>query len=323
MQILFFTGKGGVGKSSLAAATAWQLSQRHRVRIVSLDPAHNLGDIFGVSLKKKRCLTERLCLEEIDLQKRTKAYLERELAVFNENYKYLQVLNLDSCFSVLKYSPGIEEYALLSSVEEIVGAADGSDYVIFDTPPTGLTLRFLALPRVTVTWIERLIGIRRRILEKCHTIHRICGPMSQEETLLAFDEDDDRILQRLVALRRNYRDLDVLLQGTNCRIAVVFNPDLLSLHETERLIKSLEELDLPLSLLIDNKISGSNQAMAERVEAQVRRASDAPLLRVPLSDALPEGRDRKLYEVDADLAVWFDSSCASPTARNQGKEDDV
>lgn len=305
MNIIFFTGKGGVGKSSLAAATAWQLAQSHRVRIVSLDPAHNLGDIFGVSLKKKTFFTERLCLEEIDLKKRTRAYLEREIEAFNETYKYLQVLNLDAYFSVLKYSPGIEEYVLLSSIEEIVNSADRSDYVIFDTPPTGLTLRFLALARVTVTWIDRLIAIRRKILEKCHTIHRLCGSMSREETLLAFDEDDDRILQRLVGLRRKYRDLDAVLQGTTCRIAVVFNPDLLSLHETERLIQALGELNLPLSLLIDNKIADPNQSMADRVEAQVRQLTEAPLLRVPLSDTLQGDCARKLYHVDADLAACF------------------
>jgi arsenite/tail-anchored protein-transporting ATPase len=317
MEILFFTGKGGVGKSSLAAATAWQLAQSHRVRIVSLDPAHNLGDIFGLSLKKKRFFTDRLCLEEVDLQKRTRDYLKREIKVFNETYKYLQVLNLDTYFSVLKYSPGIEEYALLSSIEEIINSTDASDYVIFDTPPTGLTLRFLALARVTVTWIDRLIGIRRKILEKCHTIHRLCGPLSQEETLLSFDEADDRILQRLVDLRRNYRDLDAVLQGPTCRIAAVFNPDLLSLHETERLIQALKELNLPLSLLIDNKIGDGNHAMADRVEARVRQLSDAPVMRVPFSDTLADGRAGKLYEVDADLTAWFAGGAARPGAERQ------
>ena len=54
MRIFFYTGKGGVGKSTMAAAAAWQLSKRYRVLIVSLDPAHNLGDLFGVSLKNRR-----------------------------------------------------------------------------------------------------------------------------------------------------------------------------------------------------------------------------------------------------------------------------
>jgi len=53
MKIIFYTGKGGVGKSTMSAASAWQLSRDHRVLIVSLDPAHNLGDIFGVTLNDK------------------------------------------------------------------------------------------------------------------------------------------------------------------------------------------------------------------------------------------------------------------------------
>jgi arsenite/tail-anchored protein-transporting ATPase len=305
MNILFFTGKGGVGKSTLAAATGWQLAQTHRVRIVSLDPAHNLGDIFGVRLKKKTAFNRQLTLEEIDLKKRTQAYLKQEIGTLNETYKYLQVLNLDKYFSVLQYSPGIEEYALLSGIEEIIKSDTRSDYLIFDTPPTGLTLRFLALPRVTITWIDRLIQIRRTILEKCHTIHRLCGSMSQEETLLDYNEADDRVLQRLFDLHRNYRDLDKLLQGEQCRISVVFNPDLLSLRETERLIRALADLNLPLSLLIDNKISGTNQPTADRVEARLRQLTDTRLKRVSLANGQSDGQDRKLYEIGEDLASWF------------------
>ena len=117
MKILFFTGKGGVGKSTLAAATAWQLSQNCRVLAVSLDPAHNLGDIFNIEINKKTRLTDRLFLKEVDLQKLSKAYLKREVNVLSDTYSYLKALNLDSYFSVLKYSPGIEEYALLNSID--------------------------------------------------------------------------------------------------------------------------------------------------------------------------------------------------------------
>jgi arsenite-transporting ATPase len=308
MNILFFTGKGGVGKSTLAAATGWQLAQAHRVRIVSLDPAHNLGDIFGVTLKKKTAFTRQLILEEIDLKKRTQAYLKQEIGTLNETYKYLQVLNLDKYFSVLQYSPGIEEYALLSGIEEIIKSDTRSDYLIFDTPPTGLTLRFLALPRITITWIDRLIQIRRTILEKCHTIHRLCGDLSQEETLLNYDEEDDRVLQRLFALHRNYHDLDQLLQGERCRISVVFNPDLLSLRETERLIRALGDLNLPLSLLIDNKITEANQAVADRVEARLRELTDTSQKRVLLANGGPNGQERKLYEIDENLVSWFSAT---------------
>ena len=122
MKILFFTGKGGVGKSTLAAATAWQLSKKHRVLIVSLDPAHNLGDIFGVKVRGEMRFSETLHLQEVDLKKLSQDYLKREIKVLSDTYKYLQVLNLDTYFSVLKYSPGIEEYALLTSIEKTIRA---------------------------------------------------------------------------------------------------------------------------------------------------------------------------------------------------------
>ncbi len=139
MKILFFTGKGGVGKSTLAAAAAWQLSRKHRVLIVSLDPAHNLGDIFGVEIRHEMRFTDTLYLKEIDLKELSKAYLEQGINVLSDTYKYLQVLNLDSYFSVLKYSPGIEEYALLTSIKETIRSQSGFQYIVFDTPPTGLT----------------------------------------------------------------------------------------------------------------------------------------------------------------------------------------
>lgn len=311
MKILFYTGKGGVGKSTMAAATARQLSRRYRVLAVSLDPAHNLGDIFRTSLKDgEKRLTENLHLREVDLKKLTRDYLEREVTVLTDTYKYLQVLNLDRYFSILKYSPGIEEYALLTSIERTLNAQTGFDYVIFDTPPTGLTLRFLALPSVTLTWIDRLIRIRETILEKRYTIGKIRRPMKAGETpaeeRLAYDPGEDAILERLRALRENYDRLNGLLRGADCSVVLVFNPDLLSLRESCRLAEGLAELHLPLRLLVNNKVTERNREMAERVEQALQKAAPGvPVERVPLSEALYEGRETVLYRIENDIGERF------------------
>jgi arsenite-transporting ATPase len=308
MNFFFFTGKGGVGKSTLAAASAWQLSQKYRVLIVSLDPAHNLGDIFGVDIRGERRFSKSLHLKEVDFKKQAKAYLKKEIKTLSDSYKYLQTLNLDTYFSVLKYSPGIEEYALLTSIEETIRNSSGFDYIIFDTPPTGLTLRFLALPQVTITWIDRLIQIRQKILEKFYTIRRIKGPQSTAETRLSFDEKDDGLLQKLFSLKSGYESLSRTLQGDACSIALVFNPDLLSLKESLRLIEGLDELHLPLRLLLHNKISPSNREIAQQVEVEICKAAAVPLMRIHLLSDFQKGKTSVLYDLGEDLTPYLERS---------------
>ena len=308
MKILFFTGKGGVGKSTMSAASAWQLSKKYRVLIVSLDPAHNLGDVFGVVLNhKKQRFTDSLYLKEVNLQKRCREYLQREISVFTNTYRYLQTINLDNYFSVLKYSPGIEEYALLTSIEETVRSERDFDYIVFDTPPTGLTLRFFALPWVTMTWIDRLIQIRRDILEKRHTIYRIRGILDSKETILNYDENDDDILKRLKTLKGNYQALSTVLQGKDCGVVLVYNPDTLSLKESKRLIDGLYELKLPLRLLINNKIQKKHKVMADRVDSVMQSfAPTIPIQRVAFSERLLDGQNSTLYNIEETILSPFE-----------------
>ncbi len=318
MRILFYTGKGGVGKSTMAAAAAWQLSKKHRVLIVSLDPAHNLGDLFGVSLKNRRKrFSDTLYLEEVDLKRLARAYLERETTVLEESYPYLSAMNLDRYFSVLKYSPGIEEYALLTSIEKTIREDLDFDFIIFDTPPTGLTLRFLALPQVTVTWIERLTAIRRQILEKRYTIQKIRGTPGNESAetgvRLNFSEDDDDMLRRLKTLHENYRRLNGTLQGADCGIVLVFNPDLLSIRESERLITGLKELKLPLRLLIQNKVSTENADTAERTALHLRTkvSQDIPFQQVRLQSALADDRGDDFFSLPEDMTKHLISTAGN------------
>lgn len=312
MRILFFTGKGGVGKSTIAAAVAWQLSRRYRVLIVSLDPAHNLGDIFGLELQgKRKRFSDRLHLEEMDLRKMAQVYLEIETRILSETYNYLKVLNLDRYFAVLQYAPGIEEYALLMGIERVIRKEESFDYLIFDTPPTGLTLRFLALPQVTITWIGRLAAVRRQILERRHTIGKIRRPLREDETeqavRLAYDERNDEILNRLVALQENYGQLTKTLQGPACGVVLVCNPDLLSLRESERLIEGLNDLGLPLRLLIQNKVTVENTTVAAEVISSLRKKAGRmiPVRQVALHRELATSGAR-LYDLPEELGGDFE-----------------
>lgn len=275
MKTIFFTGKGGVGKSTLSAATAWQLAEKgFRVLNVSFDPAHNLGDIFSVKLHhRKKKFTSSLYLQETDLEKAADEYIKSNMSIMKEVYGYLKTFNMDKYFSVLKYSPGIEEYAALTSLEKILTEEEGNfDYIVFDTPPTGLTLHIFALPGVALAWIDRLIKIRKEILDKRYTIHNIKGKYIAEGVKLAYQEKDDKVIQKLYTLQKRYEKVRDVLKGQYNSVAVVFNPDHLSFKESERLIEGLDELGLPVSILFDNKLTDDNRKTAEEVETKLLKS---------------------------------------------------
>ena len=302
MKTLFFTGKGGVGKSTMSASAAWQLAEKgNRVLAVSFDPAHNLGDIFQVRLghKKKQFKKSKLYLQETDLEKSAQEYLDHSMGLMQEVYSYTRAFNMDRYFKVLKYSPGVEEYAALTSMETILRKEEGNfDYIVFDTPPTGLTLRILALPAITVSWIDRLSGIRREILDKRYTVHNITGKFDEEQFKVPYREEDDPVMRKLLEMRERYQVVQELLQCEDNSIAVVFNPDTLSLRESERLFEGLLELKLPLRVVFNNKVHDGNQALADKVEKELLHGHKSiALQRVPLLDHRPENS----YIMDSDL----------------------
>ncbi|MBN2665398.1 MAG: ArsA family ATPase [Bacteroidales bacterium] len=309
MKTIFFTGKGGVGKSTLSSAVAWQLAEIGlRVLAVSFDPAHNLGDIYHVKLghRKKQFGKTNLYLQEMDLEKSAAEYMKANMSILQEVYSYLTAFNMDSYFDILKYSPGVEEFAALTSMQKILEEEEHNfDFIVFDTPPTGLTLRILALPRITVAWIDRLIRIRREILEKRYTIHKLKGKYSEEGHKLAYKESDDNVIKKLYVMRDRYKGVETHIQGEDNRICVVFNPDYLSLRESERLLDGIHELQLPIDTIFHNKLADPESDAARRVEdAMLKKYPRLRIERVPLIDHT----EPACYIMDKDLTGVFTRS---------------
>ncbi len=305
MKTIFFTGKGGVGKSTLSAGCAWQLAEQgYKTLLVSLDPAHNVGDIFNTAVgHKKSKFSSNLYLQEADLDKAASTYIERNIDILTQVYSYTRAFNFDMYFKVLRYSPGVEEYASLTILEEILRTETDMDYVVFDTPPTGLTLRILALPNISITWVDRLRRIRRQILEKRHTIHNITGKYSEEGFRLAYDEKDDTVMQKLNEIWQRYVNVYKALKGDKNSVAVVFNPDYLSLRESQRIITGLKDLSLPLRAGFNNKYEDRLITNAERVEKELfgNNSENVSVKRVPVTDSTGENA----YKVSFDLTEAF------------------
>lgn len=256
----FFLGKGGVGKTTVSATFAIALARSgKKTLIASLDPAHNLGDVLETKLSGSPLAVEaKLDALEIDLGYWVEKYLKESREELARTYSYNLTLNLDSFFDIMKYSPGTEEYAVLWAIEHIRCQLSADyDVVVYDTPPTALALRFLAMPAISRMWIQELRRLRARILEKRSTITRLnpSAPVARS----CVDKDDDTVYGRLGTIQRRLDDLSRLF-GQDSYMSIVINPDVLSVSEALRIQEELRKIDIALSALCLNKRGVSSAA---------------------------------------------------------------
>lgn len=252
-KLAFFLGKGGVGKTTLSSAAAYRLAASGlKVLICSLDPAHNLGDVFHTKLSnERRSIRENLDGMEIDLAEWVQKYLQESRSEIQNAYRYNVVIDLNKYLDIMKYSPGTEEYAVLWAIEHIYKTYHETyDIIIFDTPPTALTLRFLAMPAISSLWIKELSNLRKNILEK----RRVLLKLNPEANVLGgqVKKEEDPIYQKLGTIHRRLEYLQELFSKESY-IAVVLNPDELSFSESLRIREELGKLDVPIASLCYNK----------------------------------------------------------------------
>lgn len=187
-------------------------------------------------------------------------------------------------------------------MEEVFRRETDFDYIVFDTPPTALTLRILALPNITITWIDRLRRIRKDILKKRHTVHNISGQFREGGVVLPYEEKDDPVLKKLEELFDRFLNLYKALKSSDNSIAVVFKRDYLSLKESERIVKGLKDLELPLRAAYDNKFDPSVDGVADSVEKTLfGDRKDVSVMRVPIQANNREGS----FKIALDLTTPF------------------
>ena len=305
-RTVFVIGKGGVGKTTTSASLAVALSKKgYRTLIVSLDPAHNLGDVFMVKLKDKpKKLAENLYASELDMEKLIKEYLKHLENNLKNMYRYLTVINLEKYFEILSFSPGIEEYATLEAVRNILTQGDEWDIIIFDTPPTGLTLRVLALPRISLIWADKLIDIRRKILERRRMVAKIHGDqkfqIEGQEFVLPKEEEEDPVMKELKKYREEVKFVeDVITNPEKTSVIAVMNPEMLPLYETERAYESLKKFKVPFNMIVINKVITVEREIPEikvKLDAQEkvleeieRKFPGIEKVRIPMFPEEPRG----------------------------------
>ena len=164
-RIVFVGGKGGVGKTTTAAALALAAAEHGRTcLVVSTDPAHSLGDIVGRSIgDAETALAPNLTGLEIDPDRAAAAHI----GTVKERMKTLVHPRLydeiDRQLDLAAHAPGATEAALIERVAELMALAGSRfDLVVFDTAPSGHTVRLLSLPEVMGAWMDGLLRHRER-----------------------------------------------------------------------------------------------------------------------------------------------------------------
>lgn len=262
-KYVFFGGKGGTGKTTCAAAFSLKASEmKKKVLLVSTDPAHSLSDIYDTSIGPKGAqLSDSLFAVEIDPEVEAKKYVEgikRQLSGVVSN---VVVEALQKQIDAAYMSPGSEEAAIFDKFLEIMESSEGKfDVVVFDTAPTGHTLRLLSLPKLLGLWINSLIEKRKnavKLLEKASGV-----------------KNDDPVL-RILQNRKNMfeRAWDILSDFRQTAFVFVLTPERLPIFETERAMQYLEHSGIKVAGVVVNGVipqAAEGAFMNKRMEVQNR-----------------------------------------------------
>ncbi|WP_080874914.1 ArsA family ATPase [Oceanobacillus timonensis] len=245
-RIIFVGGKGGVGKSSSAAALAMEYAETgYRTLLVSTDPAHNVSDIFQQRIGGKITAVEKnLYALEIDSDKETDAYIKK----VKENIQ--GVVHVDMMEEVhrqldtAKASPGADEAALFDKLISIIlEEGDRFDKLVFDTAPTGHTIRLLSLPELMGIWIEGLLTKRKKTNTQYSQLLNDGQPV------------DDPIYDTLQKRKQRFaKARDILLDRQETTFLFVLNPEKLPIAETKKAILLLEKFQIVIPYIIVNKV---------------------------------------------------------------------
>ena len=295
----FFVGKGGVGKSTTSALTALaQARSGRRVLLVSLDPAHNLEDIFDTSLAREpKAVRQGLLVAQSDQKYWTDQYLKGVEDQIKRTYTYQAAFNLQGHLRILRHSPGIEEYAMSLAFNHYRKRHAEAGHVLFDMPPTALTMKFFSLPSLSLTWLEHLTALRDEIVRRKAMVTRI--------KLGKTEIDRDKIGGKLREQVENYTALRDLFQDPDsCRVRLVLNPEKLSRAEATRIRDTMADLGMaPAGVVVNKCAPGDDPDMADMAELFPGVPTRAmPLAPRPLTSlaALDEYLD-----ADPDLAAFL------------------
>lgn len=266
--IVFLGGKGGVGKTTTAAALGLALAARgRRVMLVSTDPAHSLGDVLDQPLDMQpRPITPGLDALELDPEQALRDYLDQVRRNL-QRFAPLELLpEAERQVELAGQHPGALDSAQFEAICRLVDRHREWQHLIFDTAPSGHTLALLALPGQMQRWTEALLHSSGR--------HQDGPARAADRRWRDLEQTLEERRQLFIRVGEALRDPD------RCGFVFVHNDDVLSRRETERGLQRLRGIGVPLPLTLCNRAHTAQPASI---------ATDIPALSVPRVDPAPIG----------------------------------
>lgn len=248
-RYIMFGGKGGLGKTTFSAATAYYLARKgYRVLIFSVDPQASLTDIFQRDIfgKGPTEIMTNLYAQEIDADRRVREYQDEIRQKIRDMYGMDTIPDeIESYIQAAAAEPAMEESAIFDQVVDIVVKGE-YDYYVYDLVPLGHALYYLSMASVYDAWIDKITGLRQQMRE----YDQVAAVIKREKEL-----DEDAILNELLYIKdRINKSSRILTDKKMTAFFFVITPEEMVIKDTMKAAELFAKFDVPLSGYIINRV---------------------------------------------------------------------
>src|SRR5438093_12801688 len=248
-RYFMFGGKGGFGKITFSAATAYWLAQQgYRVLVFSVDPQASLTDIFQKDIFGKGPveIMRNLYAQEIDADSHIKAYQDEIRQKILDMYGFEQVPEeIENYIQAASAEPAMEESAIFDAVVDIVVQGD-YDYYIYDLVPLGHALYYLSMAKVYDEWITKITRLREEMRE----YEEVAARMKRQKEV-----DEDQILGELQYIRTRINSAShILTDRERTAFYFVVTPEQMILIDTRKAAELFARFDVPIGGYVLNRL---------------------------------------------------------------------
>ena len=299
MRILLFSGKGGVGKTSLAAATGVKLAQLgYRTLVMSIDPAHSLADsfdlgadLFHIPTSDPLTIDEHLSIFELNIQKEVKRHWQEISAYVTSVLRTTGISGVEA--EELAILPGMEELSAMMYINQY-RREQRYDVVVLDAAPTAESMRFISMPTTLDWYMKHIFPFQRNVLKAVRPIANKVAP---------FELPTDKYFVNIRDLFEKLEGVDEILEDPGITsVRLVTNPEKMVLRETQRAFVYFSLHGLTVDTVIVNRVLPAevmdawfnewHQSQQEILREIEEYFAPVPVKRVPLFSHEVLGRQR-------------------------------